>query len=474
MRGAALRVRRVDTTAAAGRTPAAKPPPRLPPGSLFLAFLVAIQIILLVVPWNIFQTPEEAAKQALDLGANPLSRAIKLAILGLATVTVIRKLRETQVTLKHTNPFFIALVVLMPLSAVWSIDRGATIARFVTIFTLIQVCLAFAIAGPNPQRFQNVVRPVFTLLLVGSLIFGIVAPDLAITKGEGTLKNAWHGLTGQKNQFGQLASLGTIFWLHAWVSREAGALRALAGAAVCGVCVFLSRSSTSLLSTVFVFMFMLLTQRAPPALRRYMPYLAGVYTAMILTYAIAILKLLPGMDVLLLPVTALTGKDMTFSNRSEIWLIIKENIARHPYLGSGYGAYWTGPVPSSPSYEVLGRMYFYPFEAHNGYLEIVNDLGYLGLVCLLGFLIAYVRQSLRLMKIDRTQGILFLCLFFQQAIMNLSESTWFQANAGFTFMLVALATVCLGRSLREAQHRQWLNLRAARLMRTQRTSVARG
>jgi O-antigen ligase len=473
MRGTALRFRRVDSTAAAGRAPPRSSPPRFPRGSLFLSFLVAIQIILLVVPWNIFQTPEEAAKQALDLGANPLSRAIKLAILGLATATVLRKFRETRLTLKHTNPFFIALVVMMPLSAMWSIDRGATIARFVTVFTLIQVCVAFSIAGPNPLRFQNTVRPVFTLLLVGSLIFGMIAPDLAITKGEGTLKNAWHGLTGQKNQFGQLASLATIFWLHAWVSKEVGALRALAGAAVCGVCVFLSRSSTSLLSTVFVFLFMLLTQRAPPALRRYMPYLAGVYTALILTYAIAILKLLPGLDVLLLPITALTGKDMTFSNRSEIWIIIKENIARHPYLGSGYGAYWTGPVPTSPSYEFLGRMYFYPFEAHNGYLEVVNDFGYLGLVCLLGFLIVYVRQSLRLMKIDRTQGILFLCLFFQQAIMNLSESTWFQANAGFTFMLVALATLCLGRSLREGQQRRWFNLRAARFMRAQRMSAVR-
>jgi exopolysaccharide production protein ExoQ len=447
--------------AAAPRATWTAPPARRPArGSWFLGFLVAVQLCLLVVPWNIFETPEEAAAQGVDLSANPLSRALKLLILALATVTVFKKLRDTRLTLKHTNRFFVALVVLMPLSALWSIDRSATIARFVTVFTLVQVCMAFAIAGPDPQRFQNVVRPVFTLLLAGSLIFGLVAPDLAITKGEGTLRNAWHGLTGQKNQFGQLASIGTIFWLHAWVSREAGAARALAGAAICGVCVFLSHSSTSLLATVFVFFFMLLTLRAPPSLRRFMPYLAGVYTALILTYAIAILKLLPGLDVLLTPITALTGKDMTFSNRSEIWIIIKENIQRHPYLGSGYGAYWTGPVPTSPSYEFLGRMYFYPFEAHNGYLEIVNDFGYLGLVCLLGFLIVYVRQSLRLVKLDRPQGILLLCLFFQQAIMNLSESTWFQANAGFTFMLLALATLCLARSLREAQQRRTSRARA--------------
>jgi O-antigen ligase len=415
--------------------------------------LIAIQLCLLVVPWNILDGPQTAAQVA-DTSANPTSRAIKLVLLGLSSAIVLRRIGRVRLLLKSTNPFFIALMVLIPLSAIWSIDRPATIARFVTVLTLVQVCLAFAVAGWRPRGFQNLVRSVFTLLLAASVVFGIVAPDLAITHGEGTLKDAWHGLAGQKNQFGQLASIATVFWLQAWMAREGSPWLALAGAILGGLCTVLSRSSTSLMATAFAAMFMLLTLRSPPALRRYMPYIAATYTALILTYAIAVLKLLPGLDILLTPIVAFTGKDMTFSNRSEIWIIIKENIARHPYLGSGYGAYWVGPNPGSPSAEFMGRMYFYPSESHNGYLEIVNDLGYVGLICLLGFLITYVRQSLRLVKTDRPQGILFLGLFFQQAIMNLSESTWFQANAGFTFMVMTLASICLGRALLEARRRR--------------------
>jgi O-antigen ligase len=138
---------------------------------------------------------------------------------------------------------------------------------------------------------------------------------------------------------------------------------------------------------------------------------------------------------------------MTFSNRAVIWDIIKEHIQLAPVLGSGYGAYWTGPVPSSPSYTFLSRMYFYPTQSHNGYLEIVNDLGFAGLICLLGYLVSWVYQSLQLMKFERGQGMLFLALFFQQAITNLSESTWLALNSGFAFALVTLATFSLSRSL---------------------------
>jgi O-antigen ligase len=211
-------------------------------------------------------------------------------------------------------------------------------------------------------------------------------------------------------------------------------------------CIVLSRSSTSLLSGMFVTIFMLL-MHLPSSMRRFIPYLAGLFAVMIVTYALAVLRLIPGLDILFKPVAAITGKDMTFSSRSTIWEIIKENISLHPKLGGGYGAYWIGQDPSSPSFVFLPRMYFYPSESHNGYLEIVNDLGYVGLICLLGFLVYFLRQSLQLLKFDRSEGMLYLALFFAQAIANLSESTWFQVNAAFVFAIMTLATATLGRSL---------------------------
>ena len=181
-----------------------------------------------------------------------------------------------------------------------------------------------------------------------------------------------------------------------------------------------------------------------------------------MAYALAILQLVPGLATILLgPITAITGKDMTFSNRSMIWDIIKEHAQLHPLLGTGYGAYWTGAVPSSPSYVFLSRMYFWPSEAHNGYLDVVNDLGFVGLICLLGYLLIYVRQSLHLFRADRPQGALYLALFFQQAMTNLSESCWFSPMGTLPIVIVTLSTCTLARALVDQQHSRSLQGTAA-------------
>lgn len=150
------------------------------------------------------------------------------------------------------------------------------------------------------------------------------------------------------------------------------------------------------------------------------------------------------------PITLLTGKDMSLTGRTEIWAILSEHISYRPFLGSGYAAYWTaGPVPGADSYAFVWHMNsFYPGSAHNGYLEIVNDLGWAGLVCLIAYIVMHVRQSLQLLGIDRHQGALYLALFFQQAITNLSETHWFSVQS-VDFVIMALATTALARSLLE-------------------------
>jgi len=110
-------------------------------------------------------------------------------------------------------------------------------------------------------------------------------------------------------------------------------------------------------------------------------------------------------------------------------------------------------VTESPSYEFIWRMgSFYPGSAHNGYLDVANDLGGTGLVCLLGYIVVHLRQSLRVVAANPAQGALFLALFIQQAVANLSESHWFSVLS-LQFMLMTLATTALARSLLDVQLR---------------------
>ena len=123
-------------------------------------------------------------------------------------------------------------------------------------------------------------------------------------------------------------------------------------------------------------------------------------------------------------------------------------------LGSGFAAYWTPEhPPGKESYLVLLRMDgFYPGSSHNGYLEVINDLGWVGMLFFLGYVITYIRQSLQLNAFDPNQGMLYLALFFQQAITNLSESHWFTVTS-VDFVIMTCATISIARGLLESKFR---------------------
>jgi exopolysaccharide production protein ExoQ len=419
--------------------------------ALTLGAMVWLLTVLMIVPDG-FDYSSLVTEGAPSSGS-AISRLAWLGLLGGGVLVVLWRAKLAWLLLSTVNPFLLMFSVLAVASVAWSIDPGVTIRRLIRVATILVDALAFALMSWHPQRFQNVMRPIITIMLAGSIIFGLVNPGLAIHQSTSyELVNAWRGLTNHKNSLGALSCIGVIMWAHAWFTKEVKMLPALIGTGIAAACLILSRSSTSLVTAVFTVMFLLLLMRAPPGLRRYMPYLVGMFALALLTWAIAILRLVPGMDVLLQPIVAITGKDMNFTGRAEIWAIVSEHIRLHPILGTGYGAYWIGPVPYSPSYEFVGRMHFYPGSAHNGYLEIVNDLGSVGLVCLIGYLVVHMRQALGLLKLSPGQGSLYLGLLLQQAITNLSESHWFSVLS-VGFVITTLATAAMARMLLEQKLR---------------------
>jgi O-antigen ligase len=95
---------------------------------------------------------------------------------------------------------------------------------------------------------------------------------------------------------------------------------------------------------------------------------------------------------------------------------------------------------------------FYPGSAHNGYLDIANDLGVVGAALLLGYLFAFGRQVLQLLRVDRDQAVLYLALLLQQGFSNLTESHWFSVRS-VDFVVMTLATMALARGILEERLR---------------------
>jgi exopolysaccharide production protein ExoQ len=405
--------------------------------SMLLTLAVWVLLGILLLRWD-WLDPTQSGVPSNDSTTKVVCMLIGAAI-------AFRFSAKAFLVMKFINKGFLAFLVVVPLSILWSISPLDTVYRYITIVSIVMVSWAFSAVAWNPHRYQDVLRPFFTAVLIASVIIGIYLPNWIIEGGD--LKDAWHGLVNSKNAFGQVAGFGVLFWGHAWLHEHAKWWRAAPFLALSIVCLFLSHSSTSLLSTAFASFLLVLLYGLPPYMRRYMPYIVGLFAICVLIYLGAVLQLIPGLDILFAPIHAITGKDATFTDRSRIWQIIGEHRALNPFIGTGYGAYWIGPVPSSPSYQFLGRMFFYPWESHNGYLEMANDLGYLGVIMLFGFLISYIRQCVALFKTERPQAVLFIAIFFHQAMTNFSESEWLVVTAPIGFVVTTLAVFSLARLL---------------------------
>ncbi|HEX2584328.1 MAG TPA: O-antigen ligase family protein [Steroidobacteraceae bacterium] len=408
-----------------------------------LTLAVSAMVVSLVVPEGFDYAAAARGMPATSGGFNTI---LWLVILATGFYFSGKKLRDSKSVL-FANRFFLGLVVLATLSYLWSIAPPVTMRRILRIFAVVSVCVAFASYSKTVRSFQEGLRPVLTIMLIGSIFFVITNPTYGVeqlTMSE--LVGAWKGLTTQKNALGALATIGFLLWLHAWITGQAKQPWPIVGMIAAAICVINSRSSTSIMATVFSSILMLMLMKSPGSLKRSMPYFVGIFVSILLVYSLAVLKLIPGSEALLSPIAAITGKDLTFSGRTAIWDIINQSISYHPLLGTGYGAYWIGADPSSPSFETLIKLLFYPTEAHNGYLDVINDLGWVGGILLLGYIITFLRQSLQLYKVDRSQGAIYLVILFHQMIGNLSESMWFNIR-GVQFVIVTLATTCLIRGL---------------------------
>jgi O-antigen ligase len=119
------------------------------------------------------------------------------------------------------------------------------------------------------------------------------------------------------------------------------------------------------------------------------------------------------------------GKDMTLSGRIPIWEHAWTEIEKHFILGYGFATYW---IMGHPRLEIFAD-YFEGFkvnQAHNGFLEIMLQLGIVGSIFFLFLLSAFIY---RMFKLNSNISIL---IFVSIMTLNYTESALFKVGFGVT------------------------------------------
>jgi exopolysaccharide production protein ExoQ len=116
------------------------------------------------------------------------------------------------------------------------------------------------------------------------------------------------------------------------------------------------------------------------------------------------------------------GRNSSLTGRTDIWRIVLELSKPRAILGAGFETFWMG--------ERLATMWrFEPGiqEAHNGYLEMYANLGWVGVTLLAAVIVTGYRNVLAAYSRDRVLGSIKIAYFTAAVVYSLTE-------AGFRMM----------------------------------------
>jgi len=124
-------------------------------------------------------------------------------------------------------------------------------------------------------------------------------------------------------------------------------------------------------------------------------------------------------DIFLASAIDTTGHSLTFWGRVELW---KELIAMHsnPWIGVGFESFWLGDRLTS----IWEKNWWMPDEAHNGYLDIYLNLGWVGLILFLGVVLSCFGKIRRALVFDFDYGRLRLGFIIVALLYNITEAAF--------------------------------------------------
>jgi exopolysaccharide production protein ExoQ len=308
----------------------------------------------------------------------------------------------------------------------WSVVPSVTLRRGLALLGTSIFGIYFSVRY-QPREQLKLLGWAFGLMVVLSFIFAVALPRYGIDIFPHA--GAWRGVFAQKNNLGRAMTLGSLVFLllaldkgkHRWIPWT-GFILSL-------VLLILSTSKTSLLVCITTLALLPLYR----ALRwRSTLFLPIFIISILIASAISILAV-SEVETLL----TLMGRDTTITGRTPLWEAVWVMILQRPWLGYGYNSFWLGW--QSYSSFVWEFVQWTPPHAHNGFLDLWLDLGFLGVaVFTISLLFAFLK-AIRITRRNKRSEFLFPIAYLTILLLfNMTYSTILSRNDIYWVLYIAV------------------------------------
>lgn len=328
------------------------------------------------------------------------------------------------------DPFLSVLIIFTFASVLWSIYPQSTVLSLRSqVIQMVGFGLFLATSFTLREQLELTAFSLGLSALI-SAFYAVAIPSVG-KHMSGAFAGAWKGVYDQKNVLSRLMVLSSMAF--ACLNDKSRSKRYIFGFGFCFslALVLLTTSKSGFLSSIFLIVFLFL-------------YRQFRWRGEISVIAVDLLILIGVFSISVIvdnwePILVGLGRDPTLTGRTLIWGASLNMLFQDQFwLGYGRDAFWNTDLPIEVG-AAVARGYVPP-HAHNGFIDLMIDLGLIGLFIFGLSLIHNLIRSARKAYAARSGEDLWPLAFFAcLTIANLTESTFMRLSNVFFVLYIAIA-----------------------------------
>jgi len=367
-----------------------------------------------------------------DLEGNAVDRIVFGALILLGIIALAGRGPEVR-RLLSTNVPIILFFLYCLMSTLWSDYPTVALKRWIKAVGDLVMVLIVLTERDWIAALRRILTRVGFVLIPLSVLFIKYYPALAVDYKQWSGKAMYSGITTTKNLLGMvclvfgIASLWRLFTAFRERHTRLRIPHLVAHTAILVMAAWLLRMCNSMTSIACLLLAgILLGLMNIPFLARKRSVLHFLVAAAVMVSA-STLFLGTGAGAL-----ESMGRDPTLTGRTEIWKLVL-TLAGNPFVGTGFESFWTGTRLRQVWSVMFGIQ-----EAHNGYLELYLNLGWVGVTLFASVVLYGYRSVTAAMREDFSSGSIRVAYFVIAVIYNFTEAGFRMCFMAWIFFLLAI------------------------------------
>jgi len=369
------------------------------------------------------------------LEGSPLDRAVLTAVLALGVIVLLGRARRAGILIRSNLPILLYFLYC-GISVLWSDFPDVSFKRWFRALGDV-VMVLIVLSDPNwLVALRRILARIGFVVVPLSILFIRYFPQLgrAYTRGG---SGTWTGVGTDKNALGMISmvfGLAALFrFLEVYRGKEGtrNTRQLIAQGAVFAMALYLLWEANS--ATAFSCFFL----AAGPMVLTYLFQWARrtafvnvmVFSVLAVAFSALFLSLGSGMLQGL-------GRDSSLTGRTNIWHFALLEV-QNPLFGRGFESFWLGPRLSIIEREIGQGVN----QAHNGYIEVYLNLGWVGITLLIVVLLYGYRRILADLRWMTQAASLRLAYFIVAIAYNFTEGSFKTMSPVWIMLLVSIMVV---------------------------------